>query len=451
MSLNFNRTQTVLVNSTATMPTAGNTANPTNVTNGQVALIGVDNTVVAAGMTVSDHETVRFVQGTSTGLKWSMAIPGKQITKVSGRSFAPNQRKVVAIGYNRASVSMATSVAAGAVASLTLANSTDYEFSVVIKSDKQTFSERLGKRTLSVKSAAAETQLGLAIKIANAINNSPDLNRYLTAIIVGDGGTASGNATTSVNGVTYTIFEGTGASNYGVEVNGKVPTQGTGSYLQELVDFDIFLNDSTGFGSGATVTTLNLGKQGVGTYQQVYNAENFSFGVEGTINRTQFPINLPTAASSSTGVDSANITPTVTSTSGRDELVFSAAANGIFSAGDKVTVGGTTYEIKFFRTSTQAIVVTTVSTTAVVSGTVGTNAGANATKKLFYDVITLNFGNRTHNTGSATDNDNLQSVMLAIPAIDSGGAYNSIGTVGTAMLAVLNPYLNSLGFANISI
>ncbi len=426
--MSTHRVQNLIVSTDTAIVAGGLDINTTNVgTQGTLAFSGSSNVTLTAGNTISDSETIiiwNYITANAS-LRRTMSIPGRRITKYSATAYSPSQRKVVAIGYNR-------KTAAGSIA---VAASTDYQFTVHVASDKQTYSERNLNFTLTFLSAATATQSTIATQIVNAINGPTGSNAYLPKLLsakkVGDG--------TGVDGLT-------GASNYGVEITGKLLTQAVGSYAVETPNFDVELNSLSGFGQGAVQTVINAQDDGSGTYTQMNNLESYLLGEEGVMNRVIFPIPVANLTASSTPVASATVTGTgnvgVTTSS---DLVTFATTNASFGPGDLITYTNAAAtvlnaEIKYLIGTTQAILVDPI---------VGaTNATSVIKKRGFYSQIVIEFTNPNLFDGAGVTGNNNQSVVIAVPAWTAAAAYNTTGTGAASILALLNPYMNSLGFAS---
>ncbi len=416
----IHRSQNLAISADSAIVAGGLAINPTNVTAGKLAFAGMNNVTLTAGNTISDSDMLQiyqYISGTAS-LKRTMVIPGRKVTKFEVELYAPATRKVMAIGYNRKTLT----------GSIAVANNTEYEFSIVVTSDKQSFSQRSGRQTIDFTSAAAATQSTIATQIVNAINANEYLKKAMTAIKVGDG--------TGIYGLT-------GATNFGVEVTGKVLDQATGSFALEIPNFEIQLVDSLGFGNGAAATTISTPDQGVGSYQWVYNLENFLLGQEGKINRTAFPIATDYLQVSSTANLSAAVAGTgnVGTTIGSDVITF-ATTNASFVPGDLVEIDSANYEIKYLISTTSAVLNTVAAATA---------AAATMKKRVFYDVITIEFSNPNLIDGAGIMQDNLQSVVIAVPGATAGAAHGATSTAGASIQALLNPWMNSVGFASISL
>jgi len=139
---------------------------------------------------------------------------------------------------------------------------------------------------------------------------------------------------------------------------------------------------------------------------------------------------------------SSAIAETVTGTISEDTVTFSATVAAKIRAGEKVELGGVNYEIKYFISSTVAVL-TSVLTAGLVA--------AAAKVRLKYDVVNIELNDRINTpTGFAVAN---KSVIIAVPAIDAGGAYNSLSAAGQDVKDILDAWMAStpLAPANISI
>lgn len=425
------RVQSLMVATDNAIVAGGLAVNTTNIgTQGALAFVGGNMLTQASGITVSDSDSLQifnYITSNAT-LKRTMQIPGRRITSYKGEKYSPSTRQVIAIGYNR-------KTAAG---SIPVAASTDYQFDIHVSSDKQTYSERNLNFTLTLLSAATATQSTIATQIVNAINgptgSSGYLNKLLSAKKVGDG--------TGVDGLT-------GATNYGVELTGKLLTQAVGSYAIETPAFSVQCNSLSGFGQGYVATVISTPSQGTGSYQWTYNLENFLLGEEGKINRVIFPIPVDNFQVSSTPISSATVAGTgnvgVTTSS---DLVTFATTNTAFAPGDLITYTNAAAtvlnaEIKYLIGTTQAVLVDPI---------VGsTNATSVVKKRGFYDVVTIEFTNPNLFDGAGVTGNSNEGVVIAIPAWTAATAYNVTSTSAASILGLLNPYMSSLGFGNVSL
>lgn len=420
--MSTHRVQNLVVSADTAIVAGALDVNTTNIsTQGTLAFAGQNNLTLAAGTTISDSETLSIWNyiTANASLRRTMSIPGRKITKYTAIAYQPAKRKVVAIGYNRKTLAGSIPVAA----------STDYTFTVHVASDKQTYSERNLNFTLNFLSSASATQSTIATQVVNAINGPTGSNSYLpdllTAVKVGDGTGAYGL---------------TGATNYGVEVTGNLLTQAVGSYAIETPNFDIECNSLTGWGQGYVPTTINAQDDGSGTYQQMYNLENFLLGQEGQMNRTLWPTPTQNFTVSSTANLSAAVVGTgnVGTTSGSDVITF-ATTNNMMNPGDLITLDAVNYEIKYLISTTSAVLTSACGATA---------AAATLKKRGFYSQIVIEFTNPNLIDGAGVNQDNKQSVVIAVPSWTTGSVFTLTSTAAASILALLNPYMNSLGFAS---
>lgn len=422
---NLQRVQNIFISNGSATPAGGSAI--TSVTPGVIGIYGTNMNALAASATVSssaNSNAIYLVEGkTDTSgtnyVKRSPKIDGMSIISYQGESYAPAQRNVWSIGYSRAA-------AAGLIE---VNNDVNYNFTIRFKNDKWLYSERPELLNINFQSSSTATQLSIATQVANSINNSA-YKKQVVAIVVGDG--------TGVYGVT-------GASNFGVEITAKDVDQFFNStYTPNKVYFSVQVNDATGFGTSTTCTEIQAFDPGVGTYDQVYMLENKCFGYEGVANRRQWPIPVLDYSASSSYILSAAITPTVTGTIAEDKVTFSATVAAILRAGEKVELGGVNYEIKYFISSTVAIL-----TSPLVAGLVA----AAAKVRFQYDLVTIEY-NDAINTPTGVVAIANKSAVIAMPAIDAGGAYNSTSTIGTSIVTgILNYWMPSTakGVAAISI
>jgi hypothetical protein len=418
---NIHRVQNTFISADAGTAMPADNSAISAITPGMIGIYGTDMLALnPAGVdTITTQPAIYIVEGKSEYVKRSMKIAGTAVTSYKAESYAPAQRNVWSIGYNRATTT----------GSIEVNNDTNYNFTIRFKNDKWLYSQRPELLNVNFQSPTAATQSGLATTIASTINNS-SWKAEVVAIVVGNG--------TGVYGVT-------GATAFGVEITAKdVDQYYSTTYTPNQVYFSVQVNDASGFGTTTTCSLIQAMAYGSGTYNQVYTIENKDLAYEGAINRRMWPIPVFEYASSSAYISSAAIVPTVTGTIAQDTVTFSAPVqNTIIRAGEKVTLGGVSYEIKYFISSTVAVL-----TSPLVAGL----AAAAALVRLKYDLITIEFNDSvTTPTGVvATAN---KSVLIAVPAITAGGAYNSLSAVGQDAKDILDAWMTSTpgAFANISI
>lgn len=419
--MSFNRLQNVFIGDGSAMAAAGSVITSTNVATGDLAVANMKNEIMSPGDTIADSEGIYVAEGrnsTTMPVKRSMKIPGRKVTSYLGKSYKPASRDVWAIGYNRQSTT----------GSIDVTNDADYQFYITFKNPKNLYSERLQRRSFIVRSAASATQLSIATQIANAINLDGVCADFVTAVVVGNGTGAYGL---------------TGASAWGVEITADLLSLPVGAYNEERVYFEVYLEDfTTAFGT-TTATQIETMTYGSGTYNQVSLLEKMCLANEGVLNFKMWPIPTQVLSASSTLVTSSNVsgvTGNVSITSGED--VATVTSNTIIRPGEIIDINGTQYEVKYLIGATK-FVITSLAT--------ATYSGANLKVKYGYDVIAIEFSNPNLLQAAGVTQDNLQSVVIAIPAINSGSAYNSQSTQLGDLLGVLNPYMQSAGFATLTL
>lgn len=395
----------------------------------QLNFVGGDMTVAKGGsITITTDPTLYAVNKLANGdLKRSFPIKGVNVTGFSAESYAPAKREVWAIGHNRATT----------VGTIEVNNSTVYNASIIFKNDKTFYSQRPERLTISFTSAAAATQLSIATQIAAAINSSsfgsqPSGIKEIKAVVVGDG--------TGVYGLT-------GATDYGVEIWALEINQFANStYTENKVYFSVHVEDASGFGTTTTCTQIQAHDIGNGTYEQVYNMENMFFGYEGVLNRTKWPVPTLAFLSSSTGVTSAALAAfTASGTISEDTVTFSAAASTQLPAGSKILLDGVAYEIKYYVSTTVAVL------TEVLSATI---AAVEVKGKAWYDIINIQVDDYTTTPGANAVQASKKSIFIATPAISASSTAMTTAPTGTSdLVTLLNAYMTTTpgAFANISI
>lgn len=381
-------------------------------TPGKLGLFGNDNTVLAALETISTlgKDSIFFSETYADGSnKKSMRIRGTSVIGAKSEDYAPAAREVWALGYNRKT----------ATGTIEVNPSADYTFSILFKNDKTFYSVRPEAFRQTITSSASATQLTIATQVAAAINNGA-FKSQIVAVVVANG--------TGVYGLT-------GATNYGVEITAKDINQFTSStYRENRVYFSVHVDDSTGFGGTTTCTQISANSQGEGTYKWVYNYEKYLYQYEGLQNLRMWPAQTQSLNASSTGALSAAIVPTVSGTISEDVVTFSASVAAILRVGELVELGGVMYEIKYFVSSTVAVLTTVLSAGLVAAA---------AKLKMFYDIITIEFNDTSFTTGPDTVSLARKAIYICTPAINATQAYTADSTEKAALIASLNPWLAS--------
>jgi hypothetical protein len=276
---------------------------------------------------------------------------------------------------------------------------------------------------INFTSSATATQLNIATQIAAAINNS-GYKTLVKAVVVGNG--------TGIYGLTA-------ATAWGVEISALDINQFRSStYKENRVYFSVQVEDATGFGSSTTCTQISANNPGEGTYNYIYNKENFDYQYEGLSNRRLWPAQQVSFNVANTGY----LTSTVVATTGNvgvtinSDVVTFATSNAIVRAGELVSLDGTIYEVKYLISTTSAVL-----TTPFIGAT---NATAVLLFKYFYNMIVLEFNDNSFTSGADLISVARKSVYIATPAINAGAAYTAISagsTEGAALLTNLNAWL----------
>lgn len=421
---NLHRRQNIFISDGAALD--ANDAAVTAIASGSIGIIGQDMKCLnpAGGDTIGTQPYIYIVEqkamtdGTAY-LKRSMKIDGLGVTSYSGKSYTPATREVWAIGHNRLTTT----------GTIEVANSTEYSFNIRFKNDKWMFSARPEELRVNFTSAAAATQLSIATQIANAINNS-SYKSQIIAVVVGDGTGAYGL---------------TAPTDYGVEITAKDVNQFSAStYTANQVYFSVHVDDNSGFGTTTTCAQIQANDPGIGTFVQVRNIESKNLGNEGVTNRRLWPIPELDYSSTSSYILSAAIGVNVAGTTGEDTVTFSSSVAAILRAGERVEIDGVNYEIKYFVSTTVAVL------TSVLTTTFGASDVCKVRVK--YDLVIIEFNDSVNGPSGVVAVAN-KSVVIAVPALDAGDAYNGISAAGQDVLDILNAWMITTPrrFPNISI
>lgn len=411
MSNNTNRVQQIFISDGTALP--ANNADTTSVTAGKIGIYGQDMLALnpAGGDTITTQPYIYIMESKTDSngvgyLKRTGRIDGANIISYTAKKYAAEKRSVWSIGHSRLT----------GVGTIEVNNDTDYKFAIRFKNDKQLYSERPEVLSVLFTSSSTATQLSIATQITSAINNSA-YRGQIKAVTVGDG--------TGVYGLT-------GATDYGVEIWGlDVPLNLSTTYTHNQVYFSVSVLDASGFGTTSTCTEIQAMDPGNGTYAQVYQMENFDLGTEGVLNRRQWPIpSFDYSASSTYLSGTTGLTATIVLNS--DLVVFSGAVAGILSAGDKVTIDSVNYEIKYLTSATDAVLTTPITTPS--------GAGKTSLVRVKYDLINIEY-NDAINTPTGVVAIANKSVVIAVPAIDNGGAYSSKSAAEQDVIDILDAWM----------
>lgn len=416
--MSIHKVSEIFIAGTASLDVA-TTALPSLTTN--TGIVGPDMLQISlSASTIALAPTIFLVDKLANGdFKRSNPIVGTHVTGFKAESYKPARRCVGYIGYHRGSIANQTTdgVALAAGGTITVSNSTEYQFSLRFKNDKSFYSERPEILSGVFTSAAAATQLTIATQIAAVINGSSFGAskagvKEVSAVVIGDGTAAYGL---------------TGATNYGVEITGAIINQFQNTqYGEEIVNFSVHVNDASGFGSGSTAGLIQLPLPGTGTYNQVYNMENKFFGTEGVLNRRLWPIPVLDYLTASAGFLSGAFTQTAATTIGYDLVTFSATtvlttgANQQLFSGSYVSLDAVIYEVKYI-VSTSVCILTAAQTS--------TNATGAVIGKAFYDIVNINVEDKTSQDGSGIGQNSKKNFFIAVPA-------NVPGATGTTPMSV---------------
>jgi hypothetical protein len=362
----------------------------------------------ATSTTISISPDLFVVNKLADGtLKRSFPLKGTSISSYQGESYTPATREVWSVGYSRL----------GLAGSIEVNNDTLYNLSVRFKWDKQFFSERPELLRISFTSAAAATQLSIANQITNLINNSaygsqPTGIKVIKAVTVGNG---SG------------VYGLTSASAYGVEMWALDVNQFANTTYKPLrVYFSAQVEDASGFGTTTTCTQIQANSYGTGTLEQVYGIENYNYQFEGVLNRTKWPIPTLAYLTATSLTNSGTLAAfTASATISEDKVTFSAAASTELPAGSFITLNGVAYEIKYYISTTVAIL------TTVMAATI---AGVAVTGKAGYDMINISVNDVTTGAGANMGMFANKAIVIASPAINTSATSMQTASTGTAAI-----------------
>lgn len=402
-------------------------ASNTTLTPGKLGAFYADNSVAVNSAYVGGSATAKlqFSETFADGsFKKSMLIDGANVISAKATRYKPATREVWAIGYDR-------KLATGEIE---VNNATDYTASIRFKNDKSLYSERPEVLRVNFTSSATATQLTIATQIAAAINNG-GFKTLIEAKVVSNGPVVAASGS-----VPKIYGDGTlgAATNYGVEITALDIAQFQSStYKENRVYFSVHVDDSTGFGATTTCTQIQANSYGEGTYNQVYNKENFEYQYEGLSNRRLWPTQNAKLKVSSTAILSGATGINVSGTSGEDVVTFAADISGFIRTGELVELDGVNYEVKYMNAAGTSVWLTSPLTANIA-------AGNKAKVRCFYSVIVITFADNTFTSGADVQTLAQKSVYIATPAINAGAAITTIGagsTEGAALLAILTPWL----------
>jgi len=396
-------------------------ADVNTLTVGKLGLFNSNQAILASAYSAGGAaDSIQFSETYSDGtFKKSMWINGRSVVSARAEAYKPATREVWALGYNRKT----------ATGSIEVNNDSDYTASIRFKNDKSLYSERPEVLRINFISSATASQLSIATQAAAIINNG-GFKTLISAIVVGDG--------TGVYGLT-------GATNYGVEITAKDIEQFQSStYKENRVYFSVHVDDSTGFGTTTTCTQIVANSYGTGTYNQVYNKENFEYQYEGLSNRRLWPAQTPKLKVSSTAILSGATGVNVSGTISEDKVTFAADISGFIRVGELVELDGANYEVKYMNAAGTSVWLTTP-----LSATI--TAGDKAKVRCFYSVIVLTFADNTFTSGADVQALAQKSIYVATPAINTAAAWTTSAaaslttssTEGASLISKLNTWLAS--------
>jgi len=408
----MHKVRNLFVGNGSALETTVNTLTP-----GKLGVFGTDQNILTAAYAASGPtDNIQFSETFADGsFKKSMFVNGRSITQARTETYKPATREVWSIGFDRKL----------AVGTIEVNPSSDYTFSIRFKNDKTLYSERPETLRGNFTSSNSATQLTIATQIAGVINTS-GFKIQIAAVVVGDG--------TGTNGLT-------GAVNYGVEISALDITQfQSSSYKENRVYFSVHVDHATGFGATTTFTQTSANSFGEGTYNFVYNKENFDYQYDGLLNRRLWPAQSVKFNSNATPIASAAITPTATTVLGSDTITLSASVAAILRPGELITLAGVNYEIKYFINPTVAVLTVPYAVTGA--------SGVLITVRCFYSFIVLQFTDINSTTGADSVSMSNKLIFIATPAIDpvtpwvTFAAALTVGsTEGASLITKLNTWL----------
>ena len=332
--------------------------------------------------------------------KKSMWVNGRSVISATAEKYAPAQREVWSIGYNRKTETGSIAVNPASL----------YSFYIKFKNDKALYSERPERFTANFTSSSNATQLSIATQAANLINNGA-YKTQIKAVVVGDG------------------------TNYGVEITALDINQFQSStYKENRVYFDVFVDDSSAFEDTTACSQILANSFGTGTYNSIYNKENFEYQYEGLSNRRLWPAQQVKFGVSATPTLSAAI-PDADVVSGSDVVVFNGSITGIVRPGELITISGINYEVKYLVDANSVVL------TVPYAG--GNASGLEVKLRYFYNVINVLFDDVAFTTGADVVSKSRKAILFAVPAIDVDATYSSTSNLYNEVANRLNNFLET--------
>jgi len=380
-------------------------ASVNTLTPGKLGVFKADQSVLAAAQPYVAGTATNDIQLSETfadgSFKKSMKIDGRAVQSARFEKYAPASRDVWTIGYQRGYRNADGTTYTAAGGSIEVNNSSDYTASIRFKNDKSLYSERPEMLRINFTSSATATQLSIATQIAASINNS-GFKTLVKAVVIGNG---------------TGIFGLTGATAYGVEITALDINQFRSStYKENRVYFSVQVEDATGFGTSTTCTQISANSPGEGTYNYVYNKENFDYQYEGLSNRRLWPAQQVNFNVVNTGVLTGNMAAVVTNPTGNvvtilDEDVATVTSTLALRAGEIIDVDGVKYEIKYIVSATKFVLTSQASVAY---------SGANLKLRYFYDVLVITFADNTFTSGADLQALAPKAIYIATPSIITG-------------------------------
>lgn len=318
----------------------------TYIASGEILFLGENDAVLTAGDTISNHKSIRIVQGdgSTNPLVFTPRIVGTNVVAFADKAYVAPQEQTYYVGYN------------GSSGSIDLINSNRYVARVSFKHDTENWSEQVNMNHAEYTSDATATQLEVAQAFARAyarqypasnsdikvervcdgtftvlggsstlavVNGSTTATASSAshALVAGDvvriggtGATVPVYVVASVSGTTVELdsaYQGTtgtvananvgemsSITAWGLKYTGKALSFSVRRFKYIKVAFDLTIQN---FGA-TTVTKSQEASKGNGTYEEVAELEYFAQGFEGWLeNRNATPYQAQPRSNATSG------------------------------------------------------------------------------------------------------------------------------------------------------